>query len=120
MCIDTDAEKLNDDMHATLKQLQKMVYNLSDIKSTNKIELIIESNKSLSIDTTDKTNLSDEDINKLVQKVGIADRVYNTQLDEYKKLVDKDNQLNNGMLSKGFERSYNKIIRDHKNLFKYE
>ena len=68
----------------------------------------------------ENSSLSEQDIYTLTQKINIADRVFNTQIVEYEKLVAKDKNLYKGVLSKGFENSLNRIKADHEKLFKHE
>jgi len=115
----TDGVKLSSDMHATLKQLGKVVYTLSEIKRSSKVTIIIDTLGHLDIDGTN-SSLSDNDLKNVGKRVAIADRVYNTQLDAYKELLSKDKKFNSGTFGSGLSGSYSTIVNKHKNIFEYE
>lgn len=113
-------EILNQDMRVVLLQLRKMLFDMDNLKRKNNLELIIDKNNNLFLEVDENSSLSEQDIYTLTQKINIADRVFNTQIVEYEKLVAKDKNLYKGVLSKGFENSLNRIKADHEKLFKHE
>ena len=113
-----EQEKLNQDMHSTLGQLHKMAYNLEKLKRENNLKLILDKEGNLSIDAPN--TISDNDLLAISKRVGIIDRVYNSQLEEYNKLMNKDRELNESHFSTGFDKSYNTVTNLHKNVFTRE
>lgn len=120
MCIlpPADSEKLNNDMHHALKQMLSSVHTLQKMKRQNGVRYIEDERGNLSIDVA--ANMADTEANNLSRRTGIADTVYNTYLERYKELVNKDETLNGKLLSPTFDKSYQNILSSHKNLFDTE
>jgi len=117
MCIlsMSESEKLNDEMHHALKQMLSSVHILQKMKRLNNVRYIEDERGNLSIDVS--INMPDSEANKLSRTTGIADTVYNTYLERYKELVNKDETLNGKLFSPTFDRSYQNILSSHRNLF---
>ena len=120
MCIlpYAEGEKLNDDMHHALKQMLSSVHTLQKMKRLNNVKYISDEQGNLSIDVPN--NMSDTEANNLSRRTGIADTVYNTYLERYKELLNKDETLNAKLASPGFDKSYQNILSSHRNLFEAE
>lgn len=120
MCIlsMSEAEKLNNDMHHALKQMLSSLHSLQNMKRLNNVKYIMDEEGNLSIDVPN--NMSDTEANNLSKKTGIADTVYNTYLERYKELLNKDETLNGKLLSPTFDKSYQNILSSHRNLFDNE
>lgn len=109
--------KLGDDMNITLRHMANMVTKLRHYKRRDGIRYII-NDGNLSIDVPN--SMSDTDANKLTTQVGIADRVFNSELEKYKELLNKDESLNGKLVTPHFEKNYQRILSDHKDLFDNE
>ena len=111
----SESDKLNDDMHHALKQMLSSVHTLQKMKRLNNVRYIEDERGNLSIDVP--ANMPDSEANNLSRTTGIADTVYNTYLERYKELVNKDETLNGKLFSPTFDRSYQNILSSHRNLF---
>lgn len=110
--------ELNDNMHSALKHSLKMVHTMSDIKRTTGVTLIIDKQGNLCLSAPN--SISDDDLNVIQKKIGISDRVYNTEIERYKELCLKDKTHNNSMNSSTFKNSYDNILKRHNDLFEKE
>lgn len=108
-------------MHVTLRQLNNITHNLEKIKLEHKeLEIVIDKKGTLQVEVNESTKLSEEELSKLAQRVMIADTCYNTQLDKYKQLVEKDIKENMGEFSSTFKKNVDSIDSRHKKLFVIE
>ena len=109
---------LNEDMVSTLKHMKKMVEELENIKRTDNVKYIVDKEGNMSIDIPN--SMSDDKANTLSKRIGIIDRLYNTQYKHYEELVNKDESSNNKSFSTVFNNSYQKILSRHKALIEKE
>ena len=108
-------------MRVLLRQLININSSIDKIKRENPgIRFVLSREGDLDMEVDEKTKLSEEALSRLAQRVGIADRTYNTQFDKYNQLVKKDVKDNNGLLSNTFKNSLDSIIAKHNKQFDIE
>ena len=116
-----EADDFIDNMKVTLQQLLKINSSIEKIKLENRgLELIINKHGILQIEVSSNSTLSETELSSLRDKVGIADRVYNTQLAKYNDLVSQDIKHNQGICSRGFKSGFDNIQEKHNKLFTIE
>ena len=106
--------KLKNDMFSVAGQLNKMRSTLDNLKVANNVKLISDKD-GIALDVP--SAMSDKDAEILKQKVAIADRVFNTQLEEFKKLLELDKSKNGGMFNKSYNKYINELENSYKSLF---
>ena len=108
-------------MHNTLRQLTNIKGNLEKLKRENKgVYLIVDKGGNLRMELDADSKLSENEMSALAQRVQIADRAYNTQLEKYRELEMKDIKENESMFSSTFKQNVDSISKNYDKLFTQE
>jgi cytochrome c oxidase subunit 1 len=110
-----EALKLNDDMNGTLKHAHDMATGMQRIKLSKNVKIILDSEGSTFLDVP--YSMSEEEGKNLSQRVAVMDRIYNTQMDKYNELAEKDRKFNSSEFSEKFQPHYNVNTQRYNDIF---